>query len=246
MKTVIDLRTKTEHIENAKKRDERIKAAASAPNSDEAPANEPLKIPGIVYHEINFNGKGYSDSLLKQLSWSQYFKLIGNMSTGRRTQGISVLGKNVMTPRGLTGLAIDSLDTSTKEVKQCFDVLSNPDNYPVLVHCTQGKDRTGLIVMLVIMVCGADVGSTKQDYMLSESELEPEMEERIKEIGSIGLPEEFARCDPQLVKTVFNHIHEKYGGVSEYLSKACGVNPDMQKRVTMIMERRWELGTIRP
>jgi protein tyrosine/serine phosphatase len=38
------------------------------------------------------------------------------------------------------------------EVKQVFDVLADDRNWPVLVHCTQGKDRTGLIVMLVLFL----------------------------------------------------------------------------------------------
>ncbi|KAF2098949.1 hypothetical protein NA57DRAFT_76182 [Rhizodiscina lignyota] len=234
IKSVIDLRTETEHIENSKKRNQRIKA-----NAQEA---EPLKIPGIAYHEINFNGKGYSNSLIKQLTWHQFFRLIRLMAMGYRTEGIRVLGENVMRARGLTGLAVDSIDACTKEVKQVFDVLSNPESYPVLVHCTQGKDRTGLVVMLVLQVLVLDVGSTKHDYMLSEAELAPEREERLKEIESIGLTEEFARCDPLMVKTVYKHILDKYGGIDKYLSEACGVDAAAQDRVRRIMERRWSLG----
>ena len=27
------------------------------------------------------------------------------------------------------------------------------ENYPILVHCIHGKDRTGLIIMLLLMLC---------------------------------------------------------------------------------------------
>ena len=30
------------------------------------------------------------------------------------------------------------------------------DNYPVLVHCIHGKDRTGLIVMLIMLLCSVE------------------------------------------------------------------------------------------
>lgn len=35
-----------------------------------------------------------------------------------------------------------------------FRTLANPHSYPVLVHCVHGKDRTGLVVMLLLMLAG--------------------------------------------------------------------------------------------
>lgn len=140
-----------------------------------------------------------------------------------------------MKQRGLTGLATDSIKVCTAEVKQVFDVLADEANYPVLIHCTQGKDRTGLVVMLVLLVCGVGIHDINTDYMLSESELEPEKAERLKEIRSIGLTDEFAACAPGLVPTVHTYILDFYCSVREYLSEGCGVTEDMQGRVRRIL-----------
>lgn len=32
-------------------------------------------------------------------------------------------------------------------------LFASKDNYPVLVHCIHGKDRTGLIIMLLLLLC---------------------------------------------------------------------------------------------
>lgn len=157
------------------------------------------------------------------------------MVSGYRVQGIRVLGENVMRQRGLVGLAIDSVDVCTKEIKQVFDVLADEKSYPLMIHCTQGKDRTGLTVMLALFVCGVSLEAVNEDYLLSEPELQPEMEERMKEIKGIGLTEEFAGCNPKLVKAVHDHLVEKYGSVEEYLSGACGVTRDMQGQVRRIL-----------
>jgi protein-tyrosine phosphatase len=100
IRSIIDLRTKTEHIQNAEKRKAKMASseAASLSNDDAA---EVLQIPGITYHNINFNGSAYSKMLISQLSWGNTFKLIGRMAIGHRTEGIKVLGENVMTARGL-------------------------------------------------------------------------------------------------------------------------------------------------
>ncbi|KAK5709300.1 hypothetical protein LTS12_028104, partial [Elasticomyces elasticus] len=133
-----------------------------------------------------------------------------------------------MAPRGLTGLAMDTLDASTVEIKEVFSVLAgnHPDEdenewyyddatnatktdahadtdtekgiYPLLIHCTQGKDRTGLIILLVLLLLLDDdstldsdsdmdmdmdaVNAVNADYTRSEAELTPEAEDRLKEL----------------------------------------------------------------
>ncbi|KAF2440877.1 hypothetical protein P171DRAFT_393697 [Karstenula rhodostoma CBS 690.94] len=215
LKSIIDLRTKTEHIEQAQKRDAKIKASAAVPQSNDAVA-EPLKIPGVAYHEINFNGSSFSRMLISKLSWREFFKLVGLMAAGHRKDAIKILAPH-MEEMGLVGLALESVDVCTSEVKQVFGVLAKEENWPVLVHCTQGKDRTGLIVMLLLFLLEVDVAAIEKDYLLSGPELEAERAERVEEIQSIGLSEQFALCPPGVVSEVHAHLEERYGGVEAYL-----------------------------
>ncbi|KAF2684975.1 hypothetical protein K458DRAFT_417816 [Lentithecium fluviatile CBS 122367] len=232
LKSIIDLRTKTEHIEQAQKRDAKIKASALVPQSNDDVA-EPLKIPSITYHEVNFNGSAFSRMLISKLTWMEFFRLIGLMMFGYRLDAIKILAPS-MEEMGLIGLAISSLDVCTKEVKQIFDVLADEANWPTLVHCTQGKDRTGLIVMLLLFLLEVEMDAIEKDYLLSEPELEAERPGRVKEMGSIGLSERFALCPPDVVKRVHGHLEEKYGGVEGYL-QGVGVTQEMLERVKKIL-----------
>ena len=38
---------------------------------------------------------------------------------------------------------------------------------PYLIHCTEGKDRTGFVCMLLEALCGATYQEIKDDYMLT-------------------------------------------------------------------------------
>ena len=219
LKTIIDLRTSSEHIQQTRKLASKIPSAPAVSPSDPA---EPVKIPGIKYEEINFNGSAYSKALIKQLTYGQTAKLAGLYVFGYRNEAISVLGTNVMAKRGLIGLAEDSLTHCTAEVKSIFDILANRDAYPLLVHCTQGKDRTGITVLLVCMLLGAPTEAIKKDYVLSGRELAPERAEKLAEIRGIGLPDSFADCPENWVETVSRFIDENHGGVEQYL-KHCGV-----------------------
>jgi protein-tyrosine phosphatase len=79
---------------------------------------EPLKIPGIRYLEIKLTGKAFEKHLLSQLSWPSYLKLIFLYIFGFRMKAISIMGREVMQPRGLVGLASDTLDHSGVEIKE--------------------------------------------------------------------------------------------------------------------------------
>lgn len=85
-------------------------------------------------------------------------------------------------------------------------------------------------MLFTLMLLHVELAAAQHDYMLSQGELVSERSERLKEINSIGLPDSFADCDAELVKTVDEHIRTRYGSIEGYLEHA-GVNKDMQARV---------------
>lgn len=140
-----------------------------------------------------------------------------------------------MKPRGLIGLAQDTLDCSGYEIREVFDILADQKSYPILIHCTQGKDRTGLIVMMLLfLIAGSTRSSVPRkrggegeditlaaiaaDYTKSETELQPELETLMKEITDIGLDEEYAKTPPGFTEALKSYLEIKYGGVEGYLS----------------------------
>jgi protein-tyrosine phosphatase len=202
-----------------------------------------LRVSGVDYVSINFNGSAYSRYLLSQLPWLSWFQLLYLYAIGRQLDAIAILASNVMRPRGLPGLATDSLEICTAEVRTVFDVLSNPRRYPVLIHCTQGKDRTGLIIQLVLELLRTKKEAVVVDYMATQEELEPEREEKVKEIERIGLPATFADCDRQVVNMVDQWLTDKFGGVEAYLD-SCGVTKEQMETVKHVLKGDdWSLST---
>lgn len=129
------------------------------------------------------------------------------------------------------------LDYSKTEIKQIFEILSDESAYPLMLHCTQGKDRTGLIVILVLLLLEVPVSSVSADYLASERELEVEREERVKEMKSIGLGDEFAKCPIGFVPSIYDYLQQKYKGVREYLA-SCDVAPATVGKVTAILSAK--------
>jgi protein tyrosine/serine phosphatase len=171
--------------------------------------------------------------LVSKTSWLEFFWLIDLMLLGRRLDAAKVLApyiKNI----SLIEISIGSINTCTAEIREFFEVLANEDNLPVFIHCTQGKDRTGLTIMLVLFLLNIRESAIEHDYLMSGPELVLEREERVKEIASIGLSERFADVSPGLVGKVHTHISQKYGSLEKYLD-SIGVNEDMQDKVKRLL-----------
>lgn len=137
-------------------------------------------------------------------------------------QAVSILCSEVMSPRGLLGLAADTLDASGPEVATGLRCLlpaspSSPSPLPILYHCTQGKDRTGLLITLILLICAVPLDAIEYDYELSDEKLVEERDARMAEIREMGLSDEFGRTAKGFVRGVKGHLDEAYGGLDKYL-----------------------------
>jgi len=149
-------------------------------------------------------------------------------------KAIAIVGREVMQPRGLLGLGIDTLDVSKAEMAEALRTILAPASLPLLVHCTQGKDRTGMVALIVLMALGVPLEAISHDYMLSGEELLSEKEQRLGEIREIGLADEFADVAPDMVVRVAEHLQDMYGGVDGYLDRI-GVTSEDRERLRKIL-----------
>jgi protein-tyrosine phosphatase len=104
-----------------------------------------------------------------------------------------------------------------------------PSALPIMVHCTQGKDRTGLIITLVLLVLDVPVKAIEYDYGLTDAALASEKEERLAEIREIGLTDEWGLTAKDLIVSMVRHLDENYDGVDGYLDKIGFTDSERQK-----------------
>jgi protein-tyrosine phosphatase len=109
------------------------------------------------------------------------------------------------------------------QYREFFRLLSNPENTPLLFHCSAGKDRTGLAAALFFSALGVDRETIYDDYMLSEEyvkekfALEFQVTHRSHPVWTI-------RRD--YLETAFEQIDVRYGGTDRYLREELDVEPE--------------------
>ena len=152
------------------------------------------------------------------------------MAWGRRAEAIAILGKEVIQPRGLIGQAMDTVDSSGAELRKVFQVLADAESYPVYFHCTQGKDRTGLVALLLLLMLGVPLDVIDVDYGASQGNLISEREARVDELRAMGLSDDFAICPTGWVWDVHNYLTSTYENLDGYFNHL-GLDEGMQRGI---------------
>ncbi|KAG6018336.1 hypothetical protein E4U43_003786 [Claviceps pusilla] len=229
IRTIIDLRTNTELIKQAQKLARYHEHASSIPSAWFSPRPTLPHIDGITYREIKITGRAFEMHLLRQLSWWSFLKVILFFILGYRISAIRIMATEVMLPRGLLGLGIDTVDRSGLEIKRALSLYANGDSLPILVHCTQG-----LIIILVLMILGTPLHAIEHDYSLTNAALEAQKAHILNEVREIGLTDEWVATSPVMIRGLQKHLNLKYGGLEAYLD-GIGFDAEMRTRLRELL-----------
>ena len=116
-----------------------------------------------------------------------------------------------------------------------FGILSNLENLPVVLHCTAGKDRTGVSTAFLLSVLGVNRDLIETDYLLTNLDTErqadfiestvgyPDGYDRESMITAAGVPKD-------AMKDFLDGVESKWGSAVEYLKKI-GVTEEQMEMV---------------
>ncbi|PFG41862.1 protein tyrosine/serine phosphatase [Isoptericola jiangsuensis] len=110
------------------------------------------------------------------------------------------------------------------------------DDAPVLVHCTAGKDRTGILVAIVLTLVGVERAAVVTDYVRTDPHM-PQVVARAWPAGSTtagrpsehvlaALPPELLTAPPHAIEAVLDHLDAHEGGAAGWFA-AQGGEPEV-------------------
>ena len=94
---------------------------------------------------------------------------------------------------------------------------------PVLVHCSAGKDRTGIVVALVLSLLGVADEVIAEDYHLTSAYLGEEFTHAVEQLqAATGLGQRLngraLACPPELILGALRRVRDAHGSVEDYLT----------------------------
>lgn len=128
-----------------------------------------------------------------------------------------------------------------EEYKKFFQVLLNQDNYPMLYHCSAGKDRTGFATALLLSVLDVDRKTIIDSYLLTNYYFHDFIEENLQKVATYkGVDESIMRplmgVEKSYIETAFKTIEDNYGTVENYLCKVLNVcDVEVEKLKKMLL-----------
>jgi len=174
--------------------------------------------------------------MIKGLFWpcerSVKMKMLRNITEPHAMKEIFV--KEAFNQLGLVGLNKCILLHSGEQIAKILRICSDENNYPLMFHCSSGKDRTGLIAALILACCGIDQDDIVQNYHLSDVCLGPINNLVVQENRSGGLSADFDLCPPKVMQETMDFIVSTWGSVHAYL-ESIGFDWEDQLRLQSVL-----------
>jgi protein tyrosine/serine phosphatase len=133
-----------------------------------------------------------------------------------------------MTPGMLATQYASIARDAAPQIARVLTIVAERHAHPVIVHCTAGKDRTGVLVAVLLSLLGVDDETVIHDYVLSAEAMEAlraKLVERYPEGKDVieGATEVFSAA-PTNISALLHGLRTDYGSIEEY-AEAAGAGP---------------------
>ena len=130
------------------------------------------------------------------------------------------------------------------QLKALFERISNPDNLPLLIHCSAGKDRTGVVSSFIQQMLDIPLDVAMEDYLKTNENLGAyidEIVERLRKLAYFGVPWQMymplfdARVD--YLNAAFSQVKDEFGAFDEWMRRGLGFSEKEQDAFSELFVR---------
>jgi protein-tyrosine phosphatase len=107
-------------------------------------------------------------------------------------------------------------------IAKAISLVADPANHPIVVHCLAGKDRTGVVVSLILSLLRVDDDTVAEDYALSNLSMARLRQRAIEARGERPFPtteldNEVFSARPSNITSLFGALRQSHGSVEDYV-----------------------------
>jgi protein-tyrosine phosphatase len=118
-------------------------------------------------------------------------------------------------------------------IAEALRIMASPESHPVVMHCTVGKDRTGVLAALTLALLGVPDETIVADYALSAGSVDS-LRERVlatfpERAAELATSEAFSTA-PANMEWLLTRLREEHGSIEAYAA-AAGAGADVVARL---------------
>ena len=189
----------------------------------------------IQYHVLPLAGRSFSLKLISMMPWYKKIFVFLLYLLCMRSRGRKLAAAH-MGQLGYATMLRIFLQSGKQQLHSFFTLLADPSRYPLLFHCSIGKDRTGLVAALILTLLGVSRNDILDDYHLSEQELSKVKPKIQQALGRMGIQqEEFSQAQRQSLAEALDWVIETHGSVENFLTQWVGLSQDTVDSIRQLL-----------
>jgi protein-tyrosine phosphatase len=125
------------------------------------------------------------------------------------------------------------IDGNAHVIGEIFQRLADPAQTPALIHCTAGKDRTGLVVALLLLTLGVPEETVLADYTMSNlfyDHFRKGIVADLKQVAPWGVSvddlQDLLLVKAKTLQGALDYLRQTYGSLDNYLRHQAGVSDE--------------------
>ena len=144
-------------------------------------------------------------------------------------------GKADCFPTTKSDLYMWTLENNREIIRDIMLIFANKRYKTIVFHCSSGKDRTGLIAMLLLEIAGVDDQTIIQDYCLSKELLVNHRNTKPFKRDK-RMPAYYFDVRREYIERLIDNIREIYGNVLNFLINAGLSTDDLEQIRAKLLE----------
>lgn len=121
-----------------------------------------------------------------------------------------------------------SKDEYVASLKTFFSYIQDESKLPLSFHCSAGKDRVGVVSMLIYSALDIDKETIMKDYMLSKQYIAGKYDRYVMVYPSIG---PLVTVDEAYLEAAYTTIEQKYGSMNKFLTEVLNIDINKMKKL---------------
>lgn len=119
------------------------------------------------------------------------------------------------------------------DYRRIVDDLLAPGRVPAVVHCTSGKDRTGMVAAILLLALDAPTDAISEDYAMTEGKIEKV--DYFNDSADDRAIEVIMGANPAYISTALSAMTAEFGSTDAYLRDGVGIDDTKRRKLAALL-----------